>query len=308
MDVWNPAFGRIVIFINPGYILKNSIIPSLLEMEFEVYYIEEPRYTKTLLRQFPNSICFFDIDSGMSVDEYMHLLLSIENDPDFVNVLVGVISRETGIVQRNFMLNVRLSAGFLPRTGNKDEMLYTIARVLKLNDAKGRRQYVRISIPEGSEATFTCLMNSRQMNFPVKDISTCGFACTSNGQPESFFMLNSVIHGKLVLDQVILPCTAVLYAIKPMDKSLTLVMLFAGKGNTWSLKKNIKAFSSILLQKDVAGICSRGGLDSSDYSKPPDKAATFEAMAELEEFEDDGFYADDEHPSGLNYTHITSPK
>ncbi len=304
MGNWNPAFGRKLIFINPGFVIKSYIIPALLEMEYEVYYTEEPRYTKALLRAFPESICFFDIDSGMSEDEYLHLILSIESNPAFCNVLVGVISRKIGITQRNFMMNVQLAAGYLPRSGNKDELLNAIASVCQLNDVKGRRQYVRISTPEGAEAVFSCMVNGAQMHLPIKDISTCGFACDAVGCAREDFTLNSIIPGKLILGQIVLPCNAVLYAMNPTSVSVILVFLFAGKGNPLSLKKNIKAFSSVALQKVAAAICVREGLDSTDYTKKPENAEKVEVLADLEECDD--FYADDDNQSGLSYTSINS--
>lgn len=306
MGEWSPAFGRKVLFINPGYILKTQIIPDLLEMEYEVYYTEEPRYAKSLLRQFPDSICFFDIDSGMTEDEYLHLILSIEQNPEFKNVLIGVISRKTGTVQKNFLLNVKLAAGYLPRCNNREEIRSAIAGVLELNEVKGRRQYVRISIPHGADATFSFMTNSKQMSLPIKDISSCGFACDAVGLDESHFTVNSVLQGKLILGQMILPCTAVLYALKPTNLSVTLVMLFASKGNSWNLKKNIKAYSAIQLQKVATAICVRGGLDPTDYTRVPDEAEKLEALADLEECIDDDFYADDDNKSGLHYTDITA--
>lgn len=304
MGEWNPAFGRKVIFINPGYIIRNHIIPDLLDMEYEVYYTEEPRYTKTLLRKFPDSICFFDIDSGMSEDEYLHLILSIENDDAFKNVLIGVISRKIGTTQRNFMTNVQLAAGYLPRSGNKEEVLAQIAAVCELNDVKGRRQYVRISIPEGTEAVFSCMTNGKQMRLPIKDISTCGFACDAIGYAKEDFTVNSIIQGKLVLGELVLQCNSVLYAMNSTSVSVILVMLFTAKGNPLSLKKNIKAFSAIALQKVATSVCVRGGLDSADYTKKPENAEKVEVLADLEECDD--FYADDDQYGGLSYTSITA--
>lgn len=303
MGVWNPAFGRKLIFINPGYIIRSHIIPDLLDMEYEIYYTEEPRYTKTLLRQFPDSICFFDIDSGMSEDEYLHLILSIENDPAFKNVLIGVISRKIGTTQRNFMMNVELPAGYLPRSGNKDELLSAISAVCELNDVKGRRQYVRISIPEGSEAVFACSINGQMLRLPIKDISTCGFACDAVGYAKEDFILNSIVPGKLILGQLVLQCNAVLYALNPNSVSVVLVLLFTAKGNPLSLKKNIKAFSAIALQKVATAICVHGGLDSTDYTKKPKDTEKVEVLADLEECDD--FYADDDNQSGLSYTDIS---
>lgn len=304
MGSWNPAFGRKVIFINPGFILKNQIIPDLLAMEYEVYYTEEPRYTKTLLKNFPDSICFFDIDSGMSEDEYLHLILSLEQDPAFSNVLFGVISRRIGTTKRNFLTNVQLAAGYLPRGSNRDEMLNAIAAICDLNDVKGRRQYVRISIPEGSGAVFSCVINGTQMRLPIKDISTCGFACDAVGLSKEDFTVNSIITGKLILGQLVLLCNAVLYALNPTSVSVILVFLFAAKGNSLSLKKNIKAFSAIALQKVAESVCVRGGLDATDYTKKPKAVEKVEVLADLEECDD--FYADDDNQSGLSYTSINA--
>ena len=58
MENQPPIFGRKIYFINPPYAIKTTLIDRLRALEYEAYYIHDPRSAKAILENNPDSICF----------------------------------------------------------------------------------------------------------------------------------------------------------------------------------------------------------------------------------------------------------
>lgn len=277
------TFGRPIVFVNPSYLLKTFVIQKLLEMEYEVYYVESIRSVKGILRKFPHAMCLVDVDTTMASEEFLNFIASIERNPEFPDVLVGVLTRRMASLQKRYCEELTLAAGFINTSANKEAILEELTTRFLSYDVKGRRQFVRVSLTNESGAQFYCKVKGLATHFPLRDISSCGFACEAAGYPEAAFTLNSLIPGELRLGTTILPCSVVLFAIKKVDKSLMLVMLFA-QTNAWSNKKTIRAFVADTLQKTIELISANTAPDDMDYSKmdeslPPKKKADAEEPA-----------------------------
>ncbi len=260
------SFGRQIVFVNPSYLLKTFIIQKLLEMEYEVYYVESIRSVKTILRKFPHAMCLVDVDTTMASEEFLNFIASIERSPEFPDVLVGVLTRRMASLQKRYCEELTLAAGFINTSANKEAILEELTTRFLSYDVKGRRQFVRVSLTNESGAQFYCKVKGLATHFPLRDISSCGFACEAAGYPEAAFTINSLIPGELRLGTTILPCSVVLFAIKKVGTSLMLVMLFA-QTNAWSNKRTIRSFVAETLQRTIDGITANSAPDDMDYSK-----------------------------------------
>lgn len=260
------SFGRPVVIVNPSYLLKTFVIQKLLEMEYEVYYVESVRSVKSILLKFPHALCLVDVDSVMPSDEYINFLASIERRPEYEDVLLGVLTRRIASLEKAFKEQLVLKAGFINTSANKETLLQDLTTLFNSFDIKGRRQFVRVSLTNESGAQFYCKIQGLPTHFPLRDISSCGFACEAKGYPEAAFTKNSLIPGELQLGTTILPCSVVLFAIKVAGPSLMLVMLFA-QTNAWSNKKTIRGFVAETLQRTIDQIRETSTLDDMDYSK-----------------------------------------
>lgn len=297
------AFGRQVIFINPSYLAKTIIIQKLLEMEYEVYYVENPRYTKNLLNKFPHAICLIDVDSAMASEEYLNLIASIEKAPEYEDVLIAVLTRRMASLQKRYSEVLKVKAGYINTASSKDALLDELNILFASYEVKGRRQFVRVSLPPGSGAQFYCKIQGIPTHFPLRDISSCGFACEAKGYPEAAFTIKSLIKGELQLGTNILPCSVVLFTIKNVGKSLMLVMLF-DQSNAWSNKKTIRSFVADMLQRAVDDVRLNSPIDETDYSKGDEEAGKKsetdgnpdEAQTENSDAPGDGAVSETEQP------------
>lgn len=270
MDEAKTAFGRQVLFVNPSYLVKTFIIQKLIEMEYEVYYVDNLRFVKGILNRFPRAMCLIEVDSSMSLEGFSNFIGSIERTPEYADVQVGVLSKRIASLQRKFSDDLTISAGFVNTAANKEAILDELARLFNTFEVKGRRQFVRVSLTNSSRASFYCKINEIPTHFQLRDISTCGFACETTTFPESAFTPNALISGELQLGDSILPCSVVLFAIKPAGKSLILVMLFT-QTNAWSNKKTIRGFVAETLQKTITMIKLSENSDDEDYEQKPEK-------------------------------------
>lgn len=289
------AFGRPVVFVNPSYLLKTFVIQRLLEMEYEVYYVESPRNVKAVLSSYSNALCLIDVDTSMASAEFLNLIDSIERNPEYSEVMVGVLTRRIASLLKEYTEKLTLKAGFICTAANKESILESLTSLFNSYEVKGRRQFVRVSLPPGSGAQFYCKIQGLPTHFPLRDISSCGFACEAVGYPEAAFTQNALIPGELQLGTTILPCSVVLFAIKKSGRSLMLVMLFA-QTNAWSNKKTIREFVAETLQKKIDEIRATGKIDDMDYSKQ-DESLPPRVKTKTDEQKDAGEEADAEKAS-----------
>ena len=56
-------FGRKIFFVCATFTLNTNIILRLMEQEYEIYKIDEPRQLKNLLELNPQSIVYFNVDT-----------------------------------------------------------------------------------------------------------------------------------------------------------------------------------------------------------------------------------------------------
>lgn len=295
MGEGNPLFGRPVVFVNPSYLLKTFVIQKLLEQEYEVYYVDSVRTVKSVLRKFPHALCLVDVDTSMSSEEYMNFIASIEKDPEFSDVLTGVLTRRMVSIQKDYSGELKVHVGFTNTAANKETLLNDLTALFNAYEIKGRRQFVRVSLPSGSGAQFYCKVQGLPTHFPLRDISSCGFACEAKGYPEAAFTVNSLISGELQLGTTILPCSVVLFAIKHAGDSLMLVMLFA-QSNAWSNKKTIRSFIAETLQKKIDEIRATSPVDEMDYSGKEgsaEKKSDDTEKTDGDSSQDSTIYADD---------------
>ena len=138
--------GRKIFFINPSYKIKNNIIATLHELEYEVYTIENWRDVKNLLRLCPDSICFFGVDSQLPLGNWMAMIRTFQSDDVLSSMVCGLLTerplKETREAMSAFN-EVKLDAGVNTLNGNIETVKSILINIIESNKAKGRRHFVR---------------------------------------------------------------------------------------------------------------------------------------------------------------------
>ena len=82
--------GRKIFFLNLSTDVKERIISVLREEEYEVYFLDNYRYAKNALREYPDSIFFLQIDdhsqNELDTIQWFNFLNSFIKEPLFINI------------------------------------------------------------------------------------------------------------------------------------------------------------------------------------------------------------------------------
>ena len=264
----NPVFGRKVFFLNPPYQISNFVIGRLREQEYEIYVIDDYRDAKNVLRHYPDSICFINIDNMLTVEQWLNFVVSLEHDPALKSIFLGVISK--GIRQSDkthFMLHANVPAGFLTFNGNITELTETLIEILTLNGAKGRGQSESATCAHDQTATITLPTPEGNKAFRLLDISSVGIAAIAPASYATMFTPKTIFkNAPLNIGNSRVPVSLVLLMIKQSPKFISLVFLFT-QGTPANVKNVIREYVAATLQYEMQFAIVNDRKDDTDYSK-----------------------------------------
>ncbi|MBQ9239576.1 MAG: hypothetical protein IJ191_09755 [Treponema sp.] len=263
----NYAFGRKVFFLCPTFAMKSALITRLIDNEYETYIIDDYRAAKTVLREYPRSICFVNIDDVLPHEHWFHFVASCEADSSLASILFGVISAHIHKEEHSrFTDTLDLRAGFITMTESMDEVTEKIINTLAVNSAKGRRQYVRSSCADDKSALLLIRNGTKAYKMDLLDISVVGTACLARLSEKDYFAPNTVFRNiTITLGTKNITLDAVVYATIPAERFCKLVLLFI-QPVAPETKQIIRGYIAAKLQSTVAAVIRAHEPDSTDYS------------------------------------------
>ncbi len=247
--------GRIIFFLCPSSVIQEELIPELSSMEYETYTLTDTDQAKTVLRRYPGSICFINIDTGFSDEWWQEYVQSFSQDDSLSSILVGIVSNTINEELRAlYVLEIGVPCGFVSLRKGISYCLKQIVIVLEQRSAKGRRRYVRARCEKKTMASVNFLVADARISMSIRDISSVGFACTAPGAPVEGIVEKMMIKNmQLTLKGVLIPCSAVVFAIKPDDAVTVYVMLFSKDFSSTSRGK-VRAYIRSYLQSVIDNI------------------------------------------------------
>ena len=273
--------GRKIFFLNLSTDVKERIISVLREEEYEVYFLDNYRYAKNALREYPDSIFFLQIDdhsqNELDTIPWFNFLDSFTEDENLCTILIGIISKRMPTnVRSYFMLKLPLAAGMLTIRNGTESVLENIKEVLKINGAKGRRQYVRAHCPRESTDCVQYELLGVKFDMKMNDLSCAGISCTISNETVSFFQPNTVLKGvNLYLGRNNpIKCNCAVFGIKPIDEKYSLLVLLLLPTTAESTKSLIRSHVYDLLQTSLETVIFKNPLDETEYSKDLPKAVS----------------------------------
>ena len=262
-----PIFGRKVFFVNPPLGFDVSVIKKLREEEYEVYTIADYKYVKSILRKNENALCFINIDNGLKVNEWYNFIKSFKLEDDLKSIFIGVMSGYAGTGERGkFLINLQLPGGFINTHIDSEKLYEQIEGILRINGAKGRRQYLRLRCNDIPGVNGYIVVGNNLFSMDIENISSVGFACSYNQKEVASFEKNSV-HNEIsltILRKSII-CPSVVYDTKIVDGRGFSVMLFK-KDVPKSARNVIKSFIFSVLEEEFVNAARLAMPDYTDYS------------------------------------------
>jgi len=264
-----PIFGRKVFFLNPPQKTTDYIVPRLRELEFEIYVIDDYKDGKNILRENPESICFICTENVLSLSGWLSYARSIENDSTLDTIHFGILTTNMRNEDKaKFLHNAkRIDLGIVDNTGSNIELTKTIATILLVNGARGRRQSVRASCQHDLTASIVLPTMAGPKAFHIIDISSAGIAASSPKQFSQFFRQNMQFKNvPLNFGKNHVQASFLLPLIKIGDKADSLVLMFT-PGTPSNIKSSVREYVAQNLQYEMRTKILGKEKDETDYER-----------------------------------------
>lgn len=246
----HPKFGRKVFFLNPPMSITSYVMDSLKEEQLEVYSIYDYRVAKQVLEFNPDSICFIFIDDELPLRGWYNFIQSFEDNEKLKSIFLGAISARIRPKDReNFLMNLKLPCGFVSLSGNINEVYQNLSGILKINGAKGNRQYVKLDCKDDLVVTGYFAEKLRLYQFIVSNMSTAGIAIKMPVSQGYNFVKNSVIDNICInIGKKTAVCAGLIFDVRIIDNVATAIILFT-KQTPNDQRKSIRNFIFEKLQE-----------------------------------------------------------
>jgi len=168
-------YGKRVFFLYPPPVLSD-IVDELARREFEVYLVNDHKHLQKALRQFPESIVFINLDSGLPEPQWAEYVKELKLDPETSSVGVGVICMNDDIIlRRKYLMELQVPCGFVILKLGAARTADIITKTLEANEARGRRRFVRAICAPGIAK---CIVDfsGKVLQGELSDISSAGIA------------------------------------------------------------------------------------------------------------------------------------
>ncbi len=239
----NPLFGRKIFFVNPTFNIEKILVEYLRKNEYEVYTLKDYRKAKRILSVYPDSMCFIDIDEGLSYSEWFNYMKSFSTVPELQGIYLGIVTQNAGWEDKDkFLMNIRLPCGF-SHINKRDGILEHFTKILDLNGAKGRRKYLRLDTRSERDVSGYMTSEGKLYTVNIKDISSVGFAINYKPELAHLFQKNTLIRNLcLSAGRKSMVCSCIVFNTQMNQDGTAMSVLMLTNENPESTKSYIRDY------------------------------------------------------------------
>jgi hypothetical protein len=241
--------GKKVFFLYPPSVIKDDVITRLLEQEFEVYLVKDHETASRLVRAFPASILYVNIDTGMSEPEWEEWIRDTIRSTAPAGTGIGILSYNADeVLQKKYLIDIGVQCGFVKLKLGAEESTRILITTLTAAEAKGRRKYVRVACANDTLSSVNIREGQIQVTGNINDISVVGFSCTFNPDPN--FRKNALLTDvQLRLRGSLLRTEAIVFGTRGGEQT-TYVLLFTTRMDPLSRRK-VRGYIQTALQNEI---------------------------------------------------------
>jgi hypothetical protein len=242
--------GRKLFFLYPSALIQNQIAAELIQQEFEVYLCKDHVKLRQVLKKYPNSIVFANINDGIGENEWEGWIRGIMEDPETAGVDIGIVcSGDNETLKRKYLAQVKIKCGYTVLKADLNPAIKQIAEILKTADAKGRRKYIRAVTDQESNTTINFPINGTFINGVIRDISVVGVSCAFQEDPG--LAKNSLFHDiQIKLQTMLLKAEGIVFGSRMDGETRIYVVLFTQRTDP-DVKTRIRKFIQSSLQSKM---------------------------------------------------------
>ena len=176
-DNENPLImGRKVFFLYPHSVIQNDMITILINHEYEVYTVNDHEKMLKIAKYFPESILFINIDNKLSEEEWESYIVTLLNNKDTISRIGILTYNKDKNLAKKYLMDMMLPCGFIVLSLSFEQSAATILKMLMVNEAKGRRKFLRASALDSDNTKLNFKYNGLLYTGNVTDISVAGMA------------------------------------------------------------------------------------------------------------------------------------
>jgi len=177
--------GKKVFFLYPTAVVQNRIIDELVQQEYEIYIARDKDTLRRVLRKYPDSIVFIDVNEKLSEKEWEVWVRAVMEAPDTKNVSIGIVTAyDDAAIKQKYLNILKIKCGYTVLRFELDKAIKQIYDALNSVDAKGRRKYIRANTSQEANTTLNLPLNGSYIKGQIKDISVVGLSCSIEGNPD----------------------------------------------------------------------------------------------------------------------------
>jgi hypothetical protein len=245
--------GKKIFFLYPSAIIQNEIAAELIQQEFEVYIVRDHLGLRRILKKYPDSIVFVNIDDQMNEKNWEAWIRGIMSDTATAHVGIGILSAtDDTALSRKYINSIKITCGFIQVKKDIKQSIIQIMEILRVVDAKGRRKYIRATTDNESLTTINLPHNGDFVKGVIKDISVAGLSCAFSVDP--LIEKNSLIKDiQIKLQSVILKAEGIVFGSRMDGITKIYVIIFTQRTDP-DVRAKIRKYIQLNLQSklDVA--------------------------------------------------------
>jgi hypothetical protein len=251
--------GKKVFFLYPPSVVRDDLVKRLLEQEYEVYMLKDIATASVLLRRYPDSIVYINLDIGLSEYEWEKWIKELIDNPVTKTVGIGILSYNSDErLQKKYLLEIGIQYGFIKLKLGLEESTRILLATLKASEVKGRRKYVRANCAHDTVSSLNIREGAVTSIGKISDISVVGFSCILDPDPD--FQKNTLLHDvQLKLKASLITTEVIVFGSRvDADQRSVYVMLFTKKLDNIAREK-IRTYIQIALQTGIELEAAREG-------------------------------------------------
>ncbi|MBI9107284.1 MAG: PilZ domain-containing protein [Spirochaetales bacterium] len=171
---------RKVFFLYPHSVIQKELVQELVANEYEVYLVMDHKRLREIISEYDQPIVYINIDDNLQNkewEEYINEMISSDDN----NARVGVLTyNEDQRLAQHYLMDLMISCGFIKLKLGLEQSKKIILKTLEVNEAKGRRKYLRMNCWEHRNADFNVKIQGSFFTGRIKDISSVGMAFVFN--------------------------------------------------------------------------------------------------------------------------------
>lgn len=168
--------GRRVLFVDPPSVIQEQMIQFLVTAQHEAAIVKDPRKIMQVIRRFPGSIVYFNIDSRLPPGALEQIVRGVIHTRDDHGADVGILSyNENAELARRYLMDLGVSCGYVVLSLGFEKSARIVLKALEAVEAQGKRKYVRVRPPQG-KAALNIAYSGGYVDGRIVDISAVGIA------------------------------------------------------------------------------------------------------------------------------------